>query len=110
MVLFDYLKLFSVYKNLLTEKQTEVFSLYAECDLSLGEIAEIKGVSRQSVSDTITKTKEILLNYEEKLALCKLVHVFARINPAEIGRSHKARGSKIYHKLAPLLDNIVGVS
>ena len=72
MVLFDYLKLFSVYKNLLTEKQTEVFSLYAECDLSLGEIAEIKGVSRQSVSDTITKTKEILHNYEEKLSLCKI--------------------------------------
>ena len=72
MLLLDYLKLFSEYKNLLTEKQTEVFSLYVECDLSLGEIAEIKGVSRQSVSDTITKTKEILLNYEEKLSLCKI--------------------------------------
>ncbi len=72
MVLFDYLKLFSVYKGLLTEKQAEVFSLYAECDLSLGEIAEIKGVSRQSVSDTISKTKEILLSYENKLSLCKI--------------------------------------
>lgn len=72
MVLFDYLELFSTYKNLLTEKQVEVFSLYVECDLSLGEIAEIKGVSRQSVSDAINKTKDILLGYENKLSLCKI--------------------------------------
>ena len=72
MVPFDYLNLFSTYKNLLTEKQVEVFSLYSECDLSLGEIAEIKGVSRQSVSDTISKIKSILLDYENKLSLCKI--------------------------------------
>ncbi len=69
MDIYDFSELFSIYKGLLTEKQADVFSLYAECDLSLGEISEIKSVSRQGVSDTINKTKEILLGYEEKLGL-----------------------------------------
>ena len=69
MDIYDFSELFSIYKGLLTEKQADVFSLYSECDLSLGEISEIKNVSRQGVSDTINKTKEILLNYEEKLGL-----------------------------------------
>lgn len=69
MDIYDFSELFSIYKGLLTEKQADVFSLHAECDLSLGEISEIKNVSRQGVSDTINKTKEILLGYEEKLGL-----------------------------------------
>ena len=54
---------------MLTDKQSDIFSLHIECDLSLGEISEIKNVSRQAVSDTISKTKEILSFYEEKLRL-----------------------------------------
>ena len=69
MVNFDYSELFSIYKGLLTQKQADVFSLYSECDLSLGEISEIKNVSRQSVSDAINKTKDLLLFYESKLKL-----------------------------------------
>ncbi|MBQ3234547.1 MAG: hypothetical protein IJA97_00125 [Clostridia bacterium] len=69
MNIYDYSELFSIYKSLLTEKQADVFSLYVECDLSLGEISELKSISRQGVSDTINKTKEILSSYEEKLGL-----------------------------------------
>ncbi len=69
MDIYDFSELFSIYKSLLTDKQADVFSLYVECDLSLGEISEIKSISRQGVSDTINKTKEILLSYEEKLGL-----------------------------------------
>ncbi|MBQ7164325.1 MAG: hypothetical protein IJR61_03240, partial [Clostridia bacterium] len=50
--------LFGLYKNMLTENQKDLFNLYYECDLSLGEIAEIKGVSRQSVNDGLRKAKE----------------------------------------------------
>ncbi len=71
MDIYEYLELFSIYKSLLTEKQADIFSLHVECDLSLGEISEIKNISRQGVSDTITKTKEILVSYEEKLSLLK---------------------------------------
>lgn len=66
---YGYAELFTIYKSLLTDKQCDIFSLHIECDLSLGEISEIKNVSRQAVSDTISKTKEILSFYEEKLHL-----------------------------------------
>ncbi len=69
MDIYDFSELYSIYKSLLTDKQSDVFSLYVECDLSLGEISEIKNISRQGVSDTINKTKEILLSYETKLKL-----------------------------------------
>ena len=69
MDIYDFSDLFTIYKSLLTDKQADVFSLHIECDLSLGEISEIKNISRQGVSDTINKTKEILLSYEEKLGL-----------------------------------------
>lgn len=67
MNIYEYLELFNIYKSLLTDKQADIFSLYIECDLSLGEISEIKNISRQGVSDTINKTKELLLGYESKL-------------------------------------------
>ena len=66
-----YIELYQEYKNLLTENQKEVFNLYYLCDLSLGEIAEIKGVSRQGVSDNLSKTRELLDDYENKLGLLK---------------------------------------
>ena len=88
MVDFDYSELFSIYKELLTEKQADVFSLYSECDLSLGEISEIKNISRQGVSDTINKTKEILLGYESKLKLLQkkreLYKILTKIDNAEV--------------------------
>ena len=68
---YGYAELFTIYKSLLTDKQCDIFSLHIERDLSLGEISEIKNVSRQAVSDTISKTKEILSFYEEKLCLLK---------------------------------------
>ncbi|MBQ9481073.1 MAG: DNA-binding protein [Clostridia bacterium] len=59
--------LFGLYKNMLTENQKDLFNLYYECDLSLGEIAEIKGVSRQSVNDGLRKAKEMLSDTEARL-------------------------------------------
>ena len=79
MVNFDYSELFSIYKGLLTQKQADVFSLYSECDLSLGEISEIKNVSRQSVSDALNKTKDLLLFYESKLKLLEKKRELSKI-------------------------------
>lgn len=62
-------ELFSEYGSLLTDNQREVFYLYYLCDLSLAEISEMKGVSRQSVSDALSKTREALRGYDEKLNL-----------------------------------------
>lgn len=62
-----YLQLFDAYGPLLTEHQRELCELYYMCDLSLTEIAEQKGVSKQSVSDTLAKSRVLLDAYEEKL-------------------------------------------
>lgn len=61
--------LFEFYSTLLTEKQMNYLELYYADDLSLGEIAEEYGVSRQAVYDNIKRTEKILENYEKKLHL-----------------------------------------
>ncbi len=62
-----YLGLWDTYGPLLTETQREICELYFLCDLSLSEIAEEKCVSKQSVSDALKKSRELLDSYEEKL-------------------------------------------
>ncbi|NLY52467.1 MAG: putative DNA-binding protein [Firmicutes bacterium] len=63
--------LFDFYGQLLTEKQRLFFSLYHQDDLSLGEIAEQYGVTRQAVYDIIQRSQKSLTNFEEKLGLIK---------------------------------------
>ena len=63
----EYLQLFDAYSGLLTEHQRYVCELYYMYDLSLAEIAEQKGTSRQSVSDTLAKSRAALDDYEAKL-------------------------------------------
>lgn len=62
-----YLQLFDCYGALLTENQQELCQMYYMLDLSLSEIAEQKGVSRQSVSESLKTSRELLDFYEEKL-------------------------------------------
>ena len=66
-----FLRLWDLYSPLLTKNQREVTDLYFNYDLSLGEIAEQKGVSRQSVSDCLQKCRKQLENYEKKLCFMK---------------------------------------
>ncbi|WP_207306155.1 YlxM family DNA-binding protein, partial [Clostridioides difficile] len=61
--------LFEQYKELLTDKQKEIVTLYYEEDYSLGEISENLNVSRQGVYDTLKRSEKILRDYEEKLHL-----------------------------------------
>ncbi len=64
-VLFDY------YQELLTKTQRNIIELYFNYDLSLSEIAEEIGVSRQAVYDHIKRTEKLLFEYEEKLQMVK---------------------------------------
>jgi len=63
--------LFDFYSQLLTDKQRLFFSLYHQEDLSLGEIAEQFGVTRQAVYDILRRSQKTLLNFEEKLGLIR---------------------------------------
>lgn len=66
-----YNNLFSIYQNLLTPKERIIFSLYYEENLSMGEIADIKGISRSAVGKTIKIVTTKLDNYEETLGIYK---------------------------------------
>lgn len=55
------------YGSLLTKKQDEMLKLRYDDDLSFGEIAEILGVSRQAVLDSLNKGEKHLAEYEQNL-------------------------------------------
>lgn len=59
--------LLDCYGELLTEHQRNVMELYYCDDLSLSEIGEPMGITRQGVRALIKRTEGLLLNYEEKL-------------------------------------------
>lgn len=61
--------LFDFYQELLTDKQRELITEYYFDDLSLGELADMHNISRQSVFDTIKKAQQKLIDYENKLHL-----------------------------------------
>lgn len=57
--------LLDYYGSLLTQKQKHYFDLYYNQDLSLTEIAEQEGISRQGVHDNISRAETILKDMEE---------------------------------------------
>ena len=63
--------LFDVYGEVLTPRQKEFFDLYYNEDLSLAEIAENYGISRQGVRDVIVRAEAIMTDLEDKTGLMK---------------------------------------
>lgn len=61
--------LLDFYGPLLTDKQRLSLQLHHENDMSLGEIADELGVSRQAVHDNLQRARHILNDYESKLHL-----------------------------------------
>lgn len=61
--------LFGFYGALLTEKQQRYLQYYFEDDLTLPEIAEEEGISRQAVSDNLKRSIDALAYYEAVLHL-----------------------------------------
>ncbi len=63
--------LFDFYGKMLTDKQQQIMRLYYHHDLSLGEIAEKIGISRQGVYDHLKRGEKILREYDEEMGLIK---------------------------------------
>lgn len=59
--------LYDYYGDMLTEKQRTCFELHFHQDLSLAEIAEEIGISRQGVHDTLARTEAALRSMEDRL-------------------------------------------
>lgn len=64
--------LMDFYAPLLTDKQREVLSLHIQEDLSYGEIALEKGISRQAAADAAKVAGEQLEEFEQKLNMLSL--------------------------------------
>ena len=83
--IYEQTMLFDFYGELLTDHQRSVYEDAVYRDMSLGEIAEERKISRQGVHDLIKRCDRILQEYESKL---HLVERFARAKKtvAEIER------------------------
>ena len=70
--------LFDYYGGMLTEKQREYLDMRYNQDLSLSEIAQAQGVSRQAVFDNLTRTEALLRRMEENIGCVKRDMVIRR--------------------------------
>lgn len=96
--------LFDFYGELLNDNQRKIYELYIFENLSLAEIAETEGISRQGVYETFKRCSNILNNYEEKL------HMVERYLSYEETFNKLKRNISEYRKTGndSLLDSIEG--
>lgn len=103
-----YVMLFDCYGEFLTERQKQVMELYYGEDLSLGEISELSGITRQAVRDSIKRSEEILLDMESKLKfaerLSALREKFAEIDSA--AKSMAGNSSAVQEKCAFIREKV----
>ena len=75
--------LLDYYGGMLTDKQRDCFDMRYNQDLSLAEIGEMLGVSRQAVCDNLSRTEALLRRMEENIG-CVKRYKLARRAVAEI--------------------------
>ena len=79
-----YNRLYDLYAPLLTEKQREAFELHECEDLSLAEMSERLGVTRQAAHDLVLRARDHLGEAESTLGLMKRIRLLeARIGELE---------------------------
>ena len=76
---FELALLLDYYGGMLTDKQKECFDMRYNQDLSLGEIGEILGVSRQAVNDNLNRTEALLRRMEENIGCVKRDMLMRRV-------------------------------
>lgn len=109
--------LFDFYGETLTEKQRELFDLYYNEDLSLAEIAEHAGITRQGVRDSIKRAEHALREMEEKLGLVTryggtgrcaevLSQQVALLQSLNADKLHSREAEDILSRMAALLEQL----
>ena len=101
--------MFDFYGALLNENQNEVMALYHEDNLSLSEIAEDLGMSRQAVHYTLKKAEKALNGYEARLGLVAEYHRNQKLAERAreiIAESQQAIGRKGSEELLSIIEEI----
>lgn len=90
--------LLDTYGSMLTEKQYDTLSLYYDEDLSLSEIAENMGITRQGVHKCIRTAEEYLAQLEETLGfaqkyrnVCDLCDKLTALTDENVGSADEKR-------------------
>lgn len=99
--------LYDFYGSLLSDSQNEIMALYHEDNLSLSEIAEELGQTRQAVHYNLRKAEKALKSYEEKLGLVASYRenrllaqkLFSIIDSAGIAENYAEKIKKIVEKI-----------
>ena len=95
--------LYNIYGKLLTDKQQQIFENYVFENLSLAEVAENVGISRQAVLDCVNKCCNILNKYEESLGICKSNE---KVKEILLEAKQNLTNEKLIKKINDLLTNI----
>ena len=102
--------LYDFYGELLTDHKKQIFEDYVLNDLSLGEIAALKGISRQGVYDIVKRCSQELRDYEDKLGLVKkFQNVKEKLNRIKeiASGSQQTKDTAINHEIVTLADDIL---
>ncbi|MCQ2434982.1 MAG: helix-turn-helix domain-containing protein [Oscillospiraceae bacterium] len=97
----DFVLLLDCYGGLLTERQRDLLDGYYNEDLSLAELAEPRGISRQAVHDSIRRGERQLLSFEEQMGLaarlknCRSLFEKIEILTTQLSDSDSEIGSQI---------------
>lgn len=110
--------LFSFYRNMLTERQIECIELYYNEDLSLSEISEHLGITRQGVRDNIKRAECTMFDIEERLGLAsrflriqeKLGEIDGIIRDIEHSPNVKYLSDDIKHKINDILTIVMDIN
>jgi hypothetical protein len=88
---FDYNNLlYDFYGDLLTERQRDIYCMYYCEDMSMGEIGERLGITRQAVNFSLKETQKAFDTYEQALGLLKS-HKSLREYVAALGMALRER-------------------
>ena len=99
--------LYDFYGELLTDHQRHVYEDVVFNDMSLSEIAEEQGISRQGVHDLIKRCDRILAGYEEKLRICLL---YTSPSPRDVEEIKTLAGTYKKNGDMSLIDRIEAIS
>lgn len=111
--IFEQAMLYDFYGELLNDHQKSIYEEYVLDNLSLSEIAEERGISRQGVHDLIKRADKTLNEYENKLQLIrKFMNIkdkVNRINEISVEMTEgvdKERATKIISITNEILDEL----
>ena len=102
--------LYDFYGELLTPHQKEIYEQFVLDDLSLSEIAEGAGISRQGVHDLVRRCDKLLEGYENKLHLVeRFVTLKSSVSELrELTKAYeKSRDDKLFGQIDRLCQTIL---